>query len=110
MSADVTTEELLFILKLCDKVLVVESDINKLRQILGNLSLQALYKFVCDLPLNTTKLKEAINKMRISAKPQPANDTKLATRKLSILQISPEQQRRRNQYRSLLSTKVPVRY
>jgi hypothetical protein len=109
MSANVTAEELLFILKLCDKVLIVESDINKLRQILGNLSLQSLYQFVCDLPLNTAKLKEAINKIRFSPKTHTNSQT-LSTNKLSILQISAEQQRRQKQYHNLLNSKIPTRH
>ncbi len=109
MSATINAEELVFILKLCDKMLVSESDINKLIIILGNPSLHNLYKFVSSLPLNTTKIKEVILKMRANASEQQKKIANSEGKKLSLLKVSDEQQRRRNQYQKLLNSKVPVR-
>jgi hypothetical protein len=97
----VTAEELLFILKLCDKVLIVESDINKLKQILGGVSINNLYRFLCELPLNTSKVKEAINKLRISqAKPQ--------VKKFTSFNLGTGYMQQ-NKYKQLLNSATPKR-
>jgi hypothetical protein len=106
MQKNAIIADVVSILDLCDKMLVSESDINKLRQNLGNVSLHVLYEFISNLPLNTTKVKEVIYKMKL-AQPQKAPEIK-KTSNILTLKVNPEQLRRKQQLDKLLNSKIPM--
>ncbi|MDD3266736.1 MAG: hypothetical protein PHC75_06120 [Burkholderiales bacterium] len=97
--------DLVVVMKLCEKNLIAESDVNNLTKALNIENLHKLYNIISQLPLNTVKLKDVINRMK--SMQESKNVSSRSEKNNLSVKTGVEHRTKQEQYKKLIVSEKP---